>query len=80
MAARTKRIGGQVYAFVLFEERPLVEGFAAELREAGIPAEIERPVVELEGMLPTMSPTSLWVPVERLEHARRLLRLEDEEA
>ncbi|ADR37155.1 putative signal transducing protein [Oceanithermus profundus] len=77
---RTKRIGGRVYAFLLFGERPIVDGFAAELRAAGIPAEIERPPVELEGMLPTMTPTSLWVPEDQLEHARRLLRLEDEEA
>ncbi len=75
----TKRIGGRVYAFLLYGERPIVDGFAAELRRAGIPAEIERPPVELDGMLPTLAPTSLWVPEEQLEHARRLLRLEDGE-
>jgi len=75
---KTRRIGGTVYAFLLFGERPLVDGFAAELRAAGIPAEIDRPPVELEGMLPTLTPTSLWVPENQLEHARRLLRLEDD--
>ncbi len=79
-APETKRIGGRVYGFLLYGERPIVDGLAAELRQAGVAAEIERPPVELDGLLPTMTPTSLWVPADQLEHARRLLRLEDEEA
>ena len=67
-----------MYAMLVFAERPLVESFMAELREAGIAARLERPVWEMDGMLPTLAPTSLWVPEADLERARQILGLEEE--
>lgn len=78
MAVERKLFGGEVYALVTFAERPIVEGFLQELRQAGIAARLERPPVELEGMLPTLAPTSLWVPENDLARARMLLGLEKE--
>ncbi|WP_457637222.1 hypothetical protein [Oceanithermus sp.] len=78
MAVERKLIGGEVYALVTFAERPIVEGFMEELRQAGIPALLERPPIELDGMLPTLAPTSLWVPADDLARARMILGLEEE--
>lgn len=78
MEAERKRFGGEVYALLTFAERPIVEGFMAELRQQGIAARLERPVWELDGMLPTLAATSLWVPEADLERARHILGLEEE--
>jgi len=78
VADERRLFGGEVYALVTFAERPIVEGFLQELRQAGIAARLERPLAELEGMLPTLAPTSLWVPEADLERARQILGLEEE--
>ena len=78
MEPERKLVGGEVYAFLTFGERPIIEGFMAELRSAGIAARLQRPPAELEGMLPTLAPASLWVPEAELERARQMLGLEAE--
>ncbi|GEM_PF-6904425 len=78
MALERRVFGGDVYALLTFAERPIVAGFMVELREAGIAARLARPVFEMEGMLPTLAPTSLWVPEDDLARARRILGLEEE--